>query len=243
MKYMGSKSRIVKEIVPIIQSYIDSTEKKLYYEPFCGGCNVIQYIRANKRFASDNQKYLIALYQNLDKIGMLPEFVTKEHYNLVRSCFDNNTDEYEDWYIGAIGFLASYNGKFFDGGYAGIVHTKVGTERNYYAEAKRNLERQTPYLKDIVFNHSDYYDCKNISGYVIYCDPPYKNTTQYGSSKNFDHDKFWQWVRDKSQNNVVIVSEHQAPDDFQCIWEQKLLRTISNQKRIEATERLFIIKD
>ena len=29
MKYMGSKSRIVKEIVPIIQSYIDSTEKKV----------------------------------------------------------------------------------------------------------------------------------------------------------------------------------------------------------------------
>ena len=28
MKYMGSKSRIVKEIAPIIQSYIDSTEKK-----------------------------------------------------------------------------------------------------------------------------------------------------------------------------------------------------------------------
>ena len=27
MKYMGSKSRIVKEIAPIIQSYIDSTEK------------------------------------------------------------------------------------------------------------------------------------------------------------------------------------------------------------------------
>ena len=30
MKYMGSKSRIVKEIAPIIQSYIDSTEKKSY---------------------------------------------------------------------------------------------------------------------------------------------------------------------------------------------------------------------
>ena len=133
MKYMGSKSRIVKEIVPIIQSYIDSTEKKLQYEPCCGGCNVIQYIKADKRFASDNQKYLIALYQNLDKIDTLPEFVTKEHYNLVRSCFNNNTAKYEDWYIGAIGFLASYNGRFFDGGYAGIVHTKAGTERNYYA--------------------------------------------------------------------------------------------------------------
>ena len=68
---MGSKSRIVKDIAPIIQSYIDSTEKKFYYEPFCGGCNVIDHIHANKRFAADNQKYLIALYQNLEKISTL----------------------------------------------------------------------------------------------------------------------------------------------------------------------------
>ena len=46
MKYMGSKSRIAKYIVPIIQNYIDDYNIKTYVEPFCGGCNVIDKINA-----------------------------------------------------------------------------------------------------------------------------------------------------------------------------------------------------
>lgn len=37
MKYMGSKSRISKYIVPIIQKYIDENRIKTYVEPFVGG--------------------------------------------------------------------------------------------------------------------------------------------------------------------------------------------------------------
>ena len=45
MKYMGSKNRIAKHIVPIIQRYIDKTNPKSYIEPFVGGANVIDKIR------------------------------------------------------------------------------------------------------------------------------------------------------------------------------------------------------
>ena len=30
---------------------------------------------------------------------------------------------------------------------------------------------------------------------IIYCDPPYRSTKSYES--DFDHDKFWDWVRKK----------------------------------------------
>lgn len=240
MKYMGSKSRIANCIVPIIQKYIDDTEKKCYFEPFCGGCNVIDRIVAKRKFGSDNQKYLIALLQNLNRINELPEFVSKKHYTEVRDCYNHKDSSFEDWYIGAIGFLASYNGRFFDGGYAGVVHTKAGTTRDYYAEAKRNLEAQAPNLKNVVFGCNDYRETKSIEGFVIYCDPPYKNTKQYGSSRGFDHDEFWNWVRHMSAKNTVIVSEHEAPDDFRCIWEQPIVRTIDNNKRVCTTEKLFV---
>lgn len=240
MKYMGSKSRIVDQIAPIIQSYVDASDKRLYYEPFCGGCNVIDHIKASRRFAADKQKYLIALYQNLDKVSTLPDFVTKEHYSAVRASYNSKSNEFEDWYIGAIGFLASYNGRFFDGGYAGIVHTKDGKERNYYDEAKRNLEAQIPFIRDVSFCYLDYRDTNDISGFVIYCDPPYYGTKQYGVSKDFSHQEFWDWVRKMSLNNTVLVSEHQAPDDFKCIWEQDVLRTIDNSKRVKTTEKLFM---
>lgn len=37
MKYLGSKSRIAKYIVPIIQKCIDENNITEYYEPFVGG--------------------------------------------------------------------------------------------------------------------------------------------------------------------------------------------------------------
>lgn len=41
MRYMGSKNRLAKELVPLIQGYIDENNIKLYIEPFTGGgeCN------------------------------------------------------------------------------------------------------------------------------------------------------------------------------------------------------------
>lgn len=50
---MGSKAKIAKFIVPIIQQKIDESGKKIYIEPFAGGCNVIDKVKAERRIASD----------------------------------------------------------------------------------------------------------------------------------------------------------------------------------------------
>lgn len=42
---MGSKSRIAKDIVPIIQKCIDDNNLETYIEPFVGGANVIDKIK------------------------------------------------------------------------------------------------------------------------------------------------------------------------------------------------------
>lgn len=197
---MGSKSRIAKDIVPIIQDKIDENGITTYIEPFCGGCNIIDKIKCEKKIASDNHKYLIEIFKNLNLIQTLPNFISKEEYSNVRECFNNHQNLYEDWYIGAVGFLASYNGRFFDGGYAGIVHTKSGTTRNYYDEAKRNLLEQIENLQDIEFQYGDYKDLYDTQiNCLIYCDPPYQGVKQYGTSKNFDYDKFWKWCKEKSK--------------------------------------------
>lgn len=239
IKYMGSKSRIADKIVPIIQKMIDDNGIKYYYEPFCGGCNIIDKIKCDNKIASDKHKYLIAMYQNLHRIKELPDFIGKDHYSDVRNCFNSKSQNYEDWYIGAVGFLASYNGRFFDGGYAGIVNTKTGMIRNYYDEAKRNLESQLTNLNGIHFICADYRNSVLFTNAFIYCDPPYAGTKQYGVSKDFNYDEFWEWVREQSKSNIVIVSEHTAPDDFKCIWEAPIKRTIDNTKRVNAVERLF----
>ena len=244
MKYMGSKNKISNSILPIIQQRMNDYNIKTYIEPFCGGCNIIDKVICGNKIASDKHKYLIAMLQNLDKISLLPNFVTKEHYSEVRNCFNKKLDTFEDWYIGAIGFLASYNGRFFDGGYAGLVNTKAGTVRNYYDEAKRNLEEQMPMLKNISFKCTDYKYYTNFEDCLFYLDPPYAGVKQYSlTSKNFNYGEFWDWCRHMSEKNIVIISENNAPDDFECIWQQEVKRTIDNNKRVKAIEKLFEIKE
>lgn len=240
MKYMGSKSKIAKYIIPIIHQRMQDYNLRTYVEPFAGGCNVIDKIKCEKRIACDKNEYLIALYQNLDKLQTLPDFITHDHYSDVRTSYNKKDNRFPKWYIGAVGFLASYNGRFFDGGYAGLVKTKSGLERNYYEEAKKNLEKQIPDLKGIEYRCGDYRKtCGNLEDALIYCDPPYKGTKQYGISRDFNYAEFWDWCREMSERNVVIISEQEARDDFDCIWEHPVKRTINNGKTINATEKLF----
>lgn len=246
MKYMGSKSRIAKYIVPIIQKYIDDAGCKYYLEPFVGGANVIDKITCNTKIGSDKNKYLIALLQRVQANEPLYDAVPKELYDAARTAFNNNDDtKFSDWEIGNIGFLASYNGRWFDGGYAksGYEKTKTGERfRNYYREAKDNLLKQAPNLKGIKFSCKDYryYNEVNLKDFVIYVDPPYQNTKQYANATSFNYEEFWQTIRDWSKNNIVLISEQNAPEDFKCIWEQEVSRSIKANDKSRSTEKLFI---
>lgn len=248
MKYMGSKSRIAKHIVPIIQKYIDDNNIKYYIEPFVGGANIIDKIKCANKIGTDKNKYLIALL-NRAKDGLpLYEEVSKELYDKARTAFNNgDTSSFENWEIGNIGFLASYNGRWFDGGYAkpGYEKTKNGQRyRDYYQESKNNLLQQAPNLKDCIFKTADYrwLNETNIENTLIYCDPPYANTKQYANATSFDYDEFWDNIKKWSENNIVIVSEQNAPNDFECIWEQEVSRSIKAADKSKATEKLFICK-
>jgi len=233
---MGSKSRISKYIVPIIQKSIDDSGYTTYIEPFCGGCNIIDSVRADNRVANDINPFLISLYEAVVHRGeKLPDIITREEYAKVRS----NQSLFPMWYVGAVGFLASYNGKFF-GGYSGIVHTRGGV-RNYYDEAKRNLEAQVPSLRGIEFSYTDY-NAILPKHAVVYCDPPYVGTTRYGGTIEFDHSRFWEYIRYISKNNIVFVSEQCAPEDFDCVWQNPVVRTLDKSTRTVAIEKLFQYK-
>lgn len=243
MKYMGSKSRIAKDIVPIIQKYIDDDEITEYYEPFCGGCNIIDKIKCENKYASDLNPYLIGLFQHLKDDGELLSEVPRELYSEVRTNYKSGL--YKDWYVGNVGFLASYNGRFFDGGYAptGYEKTKNGQRlRNYYREASDNILAQRDYIKDIAFSCKDYRELSPHNS-VVYCDPPYANQKQYANAMTFNYDEFWETMRKWSKDNIVIVSELHTPDDFECIWEKSVSRSIKAVNKTRDMEKLFVHKN
>jgi DNA adenine methylase len=246
MKYFGSKSRIAKQIIPIIQEYIDKGNFDTYIEPFCGGANVIDKIDCKNKIGYDLNKYLIALLNYVKDGGELYSSVDKDLYDKARTAFYNDDNStFTDWQIGNIGFLASYNGRFYDGGYAKPVYekTKKGTRyRDYYKEGKDNLLNQAPDLKDVKFINKDYKDIILPDDCLVYCDPPYKNTKKFYIDKNFDYDAFWNKIREWSKDHIVLVSEQEAPNDFVSIWEKDVNRSINVNNKFSATENMFIHK-
>lgn len=121
--------------------------------------------------------------------------------------------------------------------------TKTGITRDYYDEAKRNLLKQVPSLQGVQFDSVEFSDTSidsHSNSLIIYCDPPYADTTGY-STGLFDHVDFWNTIRHYSKHNFVFVSEENAPDDFVCIWEQEIKRTVDNNKRTQSIEKLYVM--
>lgn len=231
---MGSKARLSKDLAPIINEIINQKQIETYIEPFVGGANMIEHIQCKHKIGGDNNKYLIAMWNSLQQGWQPPKEMSREEYIDIR----DNIDKYDDNVVAITGFCATYNAKWF-GGYAGIVHTKVGTVRNYYDEAVRNILKQVPKLQDVEFKHMCYEDI-SVKQTLIYCDPPYENTTKY--KDEFNHKEYWEWVREMSKNNIVLCSEYNAPDDFVKIYEKTLTTTLDKNSRKKDTEKLFIHK-
>lgn len=231
MKYMGSKNRIAKHILPIMLEH--KTEDMTWVEPFVGGANMIDKVKG-KRIGADFNEYVISLFNGIQNGFIPPNEVTEDEYRNARL---NRT---VDPLVSFIGFGCSYSGKWF-GGYA-RGNTNKGEPRNYCLESKNNILKQAKNLQGVDFVNCSYQDLEIPKNSLIYCDPPYENTTSY--KDKFKHVDFWQWCRNKAkEGHKVFVSEYNAPEDFKCVWEKEINSSLTKDTGSKkATEKLFTIE-
>ena len=74
------------------------------------------------RIANDNNRFLVAMLKDLtapQTAITYPCVITREFYGKVRASYYAQDGHYLDSLIGWVGFMASYGGRFFDGGYSG----------------------------------------------------------------------------------------------------------------------------
>ena len=234
---MGSKNRIAKYLLPIILK--DRKEDQWYVEPFVGGANMIDKVDGN-RIGADKNEFLIEMWKGLQENKSRPYKIEKDLYSKARDYFNKSDYSiFDKFMVGWIGWMGSYNGRFFDGGYSGHC---VG-KRDYIREQIKNTEAQIENIKNIEFIVSDYLDLKIPKNSIIYCDIPYNNTKQYLASKDFNHNEFWDWCREKSkEGHQVFVSEYNAPEDFECIWEMEVTNSMNTTKTYKPTEKIFKYK-
>lgn len=242
MQYVGSKNRLSKELAPIIQSYI-TADTKGYLEPFVGGANMIDKMICTNKIGCDIQEELIELLKYSQK-NELPDTISEEEYKEVK----NNRANYDKWYVGLVGFCASFGAKYF-GGFA-RRYNKDGSLVDVPRQAINSLRRQSVLetFKNVSFKCKSFLDLETneLNNYVIYCDIPYRDTTKY-NTETFPYEKFYKWARDLSKNNTILISEYSMPDDFKSIWHKELKTSLgsgvnkgSNKTRIE---KLFVINN
>jgi DNA adenine methylase len=233
MKYMGGKNRIAKEILPIILK--DRTQGQYYVELMAGGCNVIDKVTGN-RIASDKSEYLMEMWYELTEGKTFIEEIPKDLYDRARTEFNNKTNnEFTLAEIGWIGFMASYNGRFFDGGYNGNYK-----KRDYTKESIDNIKKQIDSMKGVEFSSGNYNEIIIPNNSILYCDIPYEGTKQYATSKDFNYLEFWEWCRTKAkQGHKVFVSEYKAPEDFKCVWSGNIKSYMKAGRSEIVTEKLF----
>ena len=229
MQYFGGKQRISKQIVEVLNEYRKDNQPLV--EPFVGGCNIISKM-SGERYCYDINEYLIEMYKAVQNGWTPPAIITEEEYDYIR----NNKDK-DKPLTGFVGIGCSYSGKWF-GGYA---RNKTG--RNYCLNAHNSILKQLNEIRDIKFDCKDYKELE-FDGCLIYCDPPYKDTTKYPIIGEFNTEEFWNVMRNWSKNNTVIISEYEAPNDFECIKEINTKTDIRNRsgKRENRVERLFKFK-
>ena len=171
-------------------------------------------------------------YSALQNGWVPPKDVSEEEYKALRHAEDSALR-------GFVGMVCSFGGKWF-GGYA---RESSGTQ-NYATFGHNVAMRTAPKLQDAVITWMDYKDMYIPDGSLVYCDPPYAGTSGYNKSK-FDHDAFWQWVRDLSRRCTVFVSEYTAPADFECVWERERSCGLGDGKNGSGStriERIFRLK-
>jgi len=230
MKYMGSKGRIAKEILPIM---LKGRGERAWVEPFVGGANVIDKVQG-KRIGGDKNEYIIALFKALISGWLPPKYVSENEYNDIK----NNFNGHEKHLIGYVGFN-SYGGKFF----RGYRRDNKG-KRDYWKEHFGNLQKQVEFIKNVDFFCCDYTELEIPKNSIIYCDIPYCETEKYkinGVYEIFDYKLFWNWCRDKAnKEHTIFVSEYNAPADFECIWSREISSNLTNNhKDKKAVEKLF----
>ena len=237
MKYMGSKRRIAKHLLPIMVGVAQSRGIAKWVEPFVGGGNMIDKVPPSfERIGYDLNKHAImAMIDIRDRAADLPDSVTEQEYNDMKGL---PAASVTSWVRFACAYAGIFETKLASGG-----ENKDGTPRNYAAEAKRNALKQQSLLQGVQFTHGCYQDL-DVANALIYCDPPYANTAGYKTG-DFNHDEFFDWCRAQAaKGNVVFVSEYNAPADFICLWQGEIKTNFASSRTAathNAVERLFMV--
>ena len=233
MKYMGSKNRIAKHLLPIMLSECEKHGITKWVEPFVGGGGMIDKVPDTfERVGYDLNPHTIqAMIDIRDNVDKLPETVTEEEYKSYKGTAQKHITSW-------VRFVCSFGGKFEDGYAREKENSKVATDRgyvrNFAAEGKRNALKQSPKIQNVEFI-CDSYENLDFEKCLIYCDIPYKSSTGYKTG-SFDHDKFFDWCREQAKNLSSLYLSMKHLMILNVSGKVKLRQTLQHKENQQHTK-------
>jgi len=232
-KYYGGKNRYAPKMIPILEKY--SNGHKTYIEPFCGWGSVLSLVVDTNIFehhiASDaNESVVLFLHETSRGLFVPPMDVSEEMFETLQN------EKTPSALQAFVGICYSFEGIWFKK-YSLKYDPKHFATRDQFPE---KLMRRITKLKDVEFKCAIYQEYADREKCFFYLDPPYKNRGEKykhndGSCIPFDTDEFWEFARQLSEKNTVLISEYDAPDDFEEIW--------TNSGNRGGKEKMFKLKD
>ena len=159
------------------------------------------------------------------------EFPTKEAYDQMRTFMPKLDKEYEE-VVGLYKLRKS-------------LQSLQSLQRLQSLQSLESLQSLQS-LQSLTISKADYKDIfVSEPTTVIYCDPPYINTSGYKDAireSGFNHAEFYDWC--EAQKGLVVLSEYTAPADrFTCVWsKEKRVLAGGAKYQITKVERLFVVK-
>jgi DNA adenine methylase len=238
MAYVGGKATKYEHIIKVLNNkkYVGLH----YIEPFVGYGHILKRVVDKKSYSAyDNNPLVISLLKHIQLDKPYPKITKNQYYKLKKQYYDGTLPNDKLHLAAFAAFCYSYNGKEFAG------YTPSSAGRNYVSERKNYYDylKQNETFKKTKLKLLSFFKLKPKSKSLIYCDPPYQNTTAYGK-QTFDHDMFWEKVRQLHRDgHFVFVSEYSAPKDFKTIAKVSKFSSLGGKGAVDMkTEKLFVYK-
>ncbi len=114
-------------------------------------------------------------------------------------------------------------------------------ERLQRLEQLERLER----LNEVKATNKSYHDFSEVSGAILYLDPPYEGSYQKSYINSFDSQEFYDWAFEIAKTNIVIISSYSISDErFEVVYSfDKAHSTLEGGTRNDKCEKLFMVKN
>ena len=100
-------------------------------------------------------------------------------------------------------------------------------------------------VNKIKATNKSYHDFSEVSGAILYLDPPYEGTNQDSYINSFNSQEFYDWAFEMAKSNIVIISSYSISDErFEVVYSfDKAHSTLQGGENSKGkNEKLFMVK-